>query len=142
MGSQETVNFLQPSATAIAVNRISGSNGSEILGHINANGDVGLLDDVAALGRVDIVKHGRLVAVVLSPRAFDSTLAPGIGAFAINYLSYLEAWWMKSVRHEEDEPVLISRVQRIWIHGPLDPNTPIATYIRSEYGWLLRSTPV
>lgn len=83
MGSQETVNFLQPSATAIAVNRISGSNGSEILGHINANGDVGLLDDVAALGRVDIVKHGRLVAVVLSPRAFDSTLAPGIGAFAI-----------------------------------------------------------
>jgi len=58
------------------------------------------------------------------------------------YLSYLEAWWMKSVRHEEDEPVLISRVQRIWIHGPLDPNTPIATYISSEYGWLLRSTPV
>ena len=35
----------------------------------------GLLDDVAALGRVDIVKHGRLVAVVLSPRAFDSSLA-------------------------------------------------------------------
>jgi prevent-host-death family protein len=35
----------------------------------------GLLDDVAALGRVDIVKHGRLVAVVLSPRAFASVLA-------------------------------------------------------------------
>jgi prevent-host-death family protein len=27
----------------------------------------GLLDDVAALGRVDIVKHGRVVATVLSP---------------------------------------------------------------------------
>jgi prevent-host-death family protein len=38
----------------------------------------GLLDDVAALGRVDIVKHGRLVAVVLSPRAFDSSLAGGV----------------------------------------------------------------
>ena len=37
----------------------------------------GLLDDVAALGRVDIVKHGRLVAVVLSPRAFDSPQEPG-----------------------------------------------------------------
>ena len=37
----------------------------------------GLLDDVAALGRVDIVKHGRLVAVVLSPRALDSFLAAG-----------------------------------------------------------------
>lgn len=33
----------------------------------------GLLDDVAALGRVDIVKHGRLVAVVLSPQALSSS---------------------------------------------------------------------
>jgi prevent-host-death family protein len=32
----------------------------------------GLLDDVAALGRVDIVKHGRLVAIVLSPRLLES----------------------------------------------------------------------
>jgi prevent-host-death family protein len=39
----------------------------------------GLLDDVAALGRVDIVKHGRLVAVVLSPRAFESFVAAGVG---------------------------------------------------------------
>jgi prevent-host-death family protein len=38
----------------------------------------GLLDDVAALGRVDIVKHGRLVAVVLSPRAFDSFLGASV----------------------------------------------------------------
>jgi prevent-host-death family protein len=29
----------------------------------------GLLEDVAALGCVEIVKHGRPVAVVLSPRA-------------------------------------------------------------------------
>jgi prevent-host-death family protein len=40
----------------------------------------GLLDDVAALGRVDIVKHGRLVAVVLSPRAFSSLAAGVAGA--------------------------------------------------------------
>ncbi len=32
----------------------------------------GLLDDVASLGRVDIVKHGRLVAVVLSPRELNA----------------------------------------------------------------------
>ena len=38
----------------------------------------GLLEDVAALGRVDIMKHGRLVAVVLSPRVFDSSLAAGV----------------------------------------------------------------
>ena len=35
----------------------------------------GLLEDVASLGRVDIVKHGRLVAVVLSPRAFEDMAA-------------------------------------------------------------------
>jgi prevent-host-death family protein len=32
----------------------------------------GMLDDVAAFGRVDIVKHGRLVAVVLSPRQLEA----------------------------------------------------------------------
>jgi len=35
---QETVNFLQPSATAIAVNRILGNTGTQILGRLNANG--------------------------------------------------------------------------------------------------------
>jgi prevent-host-death family protein len=35
----------------------------------------GLLDDVAALGRVDVVKHGRLVAVVLSPQLVDAALS-------------------------------------------------------------------
>jgi len=38
----------------------------------------GLLEDVAALGRVDVVKHGRLVAVVLSPQAFEASLAVGV----------------------------------------------------------------
>ncbi len=38
----------------------------------------GLLEDVAALGRVEIVKHGRLVAVVLSPAALATAMsAPG-----------------------------------------------------------------
>jgi prevent-host-death family protein len=35
----------------------------------------GLLDDVAALGRVEIMKHGRLVAVVLAPRMLESAAA-------------------------------------------------------------------
>jgi len=37
----------------------------------------GMLEDVAALGRVNIVKHGRLVAVLLSPRALESCVAAG-----------------------------------------------------------------
>ena len=39
----------------------------------------GLLDDVAALGCVEIVKHGRLVAVVLSPRALEDVVAARAG---------------------------------------------------------------
>lgn len=35
----------------------------------------GLLDDVAALGRVEILKHGRLVAVVLAPRELAAALS-------------------------------------------------------------------
>lgn len=34
----------------------------------------GLLEDVATLGRVEIVKHGRLVAVILSPRALEAAI--------------------------------------------------------------------
>jgi prevent-host-death family protein len=51
----------------------------------------GLLEDVAALGRVDIVKHGRVVAVVLSPRAFAAAPAgaaaqPQDGAWGKNHM--------------------------------------------------------
>jgi prevent-host-death family protein len=37
----------------------------------------GLLDDVAALGCVEIVKHGRPVAVVLSPRVLEEVRRAG-----------------------------------------------------------------
>lgn len=37
----------------------------------------GLLDDVASLGCVEIVKHGRPVAVVLSPGALEEIRATG-----------------------------------------------------------------
>lgn len=39
----------------------------------------GLLDDVAALGSVEIVKHGRPVAVVLSLRAVEELRRTGRG---------------------------------------------------------------
>jgi hypothetical protein len=31
-----------------------------------------MLEDVTELGRIEIVRHGRLVAVVLSPREFEA----------------------------------------------------------------------
>lgn len=35
----------------------------------------GLLEDVAVLGRVEIIRHGRVVAIMLSPRALDAGVA-------------------------------------------------------------------
>ena len=62
----ETVNFVQPSATAIAVNRIYDTNGSTILGHLNANGQVWLLNPNGILfGKSAQVNVGGLVASTL-----------------------------------------------------------------------------
>ena len=44
VAKNETVDFIQPGASAIAINRILGGNGSEILGHVNANGQVWLIN--------------------------------------------------------------------------------------------------
>ena len=60
---QETVNFLQPSATAIAVNRIFDTNGTQILGRLNANGQVYLINPNGILfGQDALVNVGALVA--------------------------------------------------------------------------------
>ncbi|MES1981689.1 MAG: YDG domain-containing protein [Pseudomonadota bacterium] len=66
VGSQETVNFLQPSATSLAVNRIFDTNGSQILGHVNANGQVWLINPNGVLfGQGAQVNVGGLVASTL-----------------------------------------------------------------------------
>ena len=63
---QETVNFRQPGASAIAVNRIFDTNGTQILGHLNANGQVFLINPNGILfGRGAQVNVGGLVASTL-----------------------------------------------------------------------------
>ena len=63
---QETVNFVQPSVTSIAVNRIFDINGTQILGHLNANGQVYLINPNGILfGRGAQVDVGGLVASTL-----------------------------------------------------------------------------
>ncbi len=63
---QETVNFLQPSAIAIAVNRIFDTNGTQILGHLNANGQVYLINPNGILfGQGAQVNVGGFVASTL-----------------------------------------------------------------------------
>jgi filamentous hemagglutinin family protein len=66
IAAQETVNFHQPSATAIAVNRIMDSNGTQILGNLNANGQVYLINPNGILfGQGAQVNVGALVASTL-----------------------------------------------------------------------------
>jgi filamentous hemagglutinin family protein len=76
---QETVSFVQPSAAAIAVNRIADTNGSQILGHLNANGQVWLVNPNGVLfGPSAQVDVGGLVASTLDV----SDTAPGRTSFA------------------------------------------------------------
>lgn len=66
IGQQETVNFVQPGASSIAVNRILGGTPSEIFGHLNANGQVWLINPNGVLfGKSAQVTVGGLVASTL-----------------------------------------------------------------------------
>ena len=66
IASTENVNFQQPSAAAIAVNHIFDTNGTQILGHLNANGQVYLINPNGILfGQGAQVNVGGLVASTL-----------------------------------------------------------------------------
>ena len=78
---QETVNFAQPSATAIAVNRIYDTNATHILGQLNANGQVFLINPNGILfGQGAQVNVGGLVASTLD--FADSSLNGNVRSFS------------------------------------------------------------
>ena len=62
----ETVNFIQPGASSIAVNRVLGNSASEIFGNLNANGQVWLINPNGVLfGKNAQVDVGGIVASTL-----------------------------------------------------------------------------
>lgn len=66
IGEHASVTFLQPNATAIALNRVLGANGSQILGQLKGNGQVWVLNPNGVLfGRSAQVDVGGLVASTL-----------------------------------------------------------------------------
>ena len=66
IGTNESVIFNQPGASAIALNRVTGQNASEILGSLQSNGQVFLLNPNGVLfGASAQVSVGGLVATTL-----------------------------------------------------------------------------
>ena len=83
IGADSTVNFVQPNAQSIAVNRIADANGSVILGRLNANGQVFLINPNGVLfGQGAQVNVGGLVASTLD--IGDGELASGTRHFGGN----------------------------------------------------------
>jgi filamentous haemagglutinin family N-terminal domain len=63
VGKDERVNFVQPGQSAVALNRILSNNGSEILGRIDANGHVILVNPHGVVfGEGAVVNAGGLIA--------------------------------------------------------------------------------
>src|SRR5580692_10509411 len=80
IAAQDTVDFVQPSASAIAVNRIFDTNGTQILGHLNANGQVYLINPNGILfGPGAELNVGGLVATTLG---FNGESAEGTASFS------------------------------------------------------------
>jgi filamentous hemagglutinin family protein len=75
IGAGASVTFNQPSSSAIALNRVLGSSGSEIYGRLSANGQVFLINPNGVLfGRGAQVDVGGLVASTLGMSADDFML--------------------------------------------------------------------
>lgn len=72
VGASERVEFVQPGADSIALNRILDSSGSQILGRIDANGQVILMNTNGVFfGRDAVVNVGGLVASGLNINSDD-----------------------------------------------------------------------
>jgi filamentous hemagglutinin family protein len=89
IGQNAQVDFHQPNASAVAVNRIADPNGSQIMGRLNANGQIYLINPNGVLfGQGSQVNVGGLVASTLNisdadaasgKRTFSSTANGGEG---------------------------------------------------------------
>jgi len=80
-GAAETVNFVQPSAQAIAVNRITDTNATQFMGKLNANGQVYLINPNGVLfGSGSQINVGGLVASTLDVK--DASLKDGARQFS------------------------------------------------------------
>jgi len=81
VAANERVEFIQPSSSAVALNRVIGNRGSEILGRIDANGQVMLVNgNGIVFGKDSVINVGGMIASGLNidPDSFIN------GDFALN----------------------------------------------------------
>ena len=80
VGSQQSVNFNQPSASAVTLNRVVGPDPSQIAGHINANGQVVLINQsgVTFYKGAQVNTNGLMVSAIgMSNQAVQGFMAGG-----------------------------------------------------------------
>ena len=83
IGANDIVNYIQPSASSIAVNRIIDTNATQILGQLNANGQVYLINpNGIVFGQGSQVNVGGLVASTLDVN--DASLNSSTKTFSGN----------------------------------------------------------
>jgi len=81
IGAGETVNFVQPNSLSVALNRVVGQNPTTILGHLNANGQVFLINTNGVLfGKGAEVDVNGLIATTLD--ISDSDFMAGNNRFS------------------------------------------------------------
>jgi len=95
IGSNATVNFVQPSSSAVALNRVTTGGGSEIYGQLNANGNVFLVNPNGVLfGAGAQVNVGGLVASTMDITDADFMAGGQTGRY--KFTSYLRPYSLGS----------------------------------------------
>lgn len=87
VAANERVEFIQPSSSAVALNRVIGNRGSEILGRIDANGQVMLVNgNGIVFGKDSVINVGGMIAsgLNINPDSFIN------GDFALNSIAGAE----------------------------------------------------
>lgn len=98
IGQGETVRFVQPSSAATSLNRVVGGNPSVILGHLEANGQVFLINPQGILfGQKAVVNTAALVASTLDMA--DRDFLEGKGRFTGSDGAICNQGLLKAGRH-------------------------------------------
>ena len=139
IGEKNTVDFKQPSSTSVALNRIHDLNPSQILGTLQANGQVYLVNQNGfVFGKNSQVNVNSLVATTLG--ISDDVFNKGITkVFDISNAAALEGNGPLYLKNEQGQFVLDSKGQKVKIQIYLEAGAKIKT--RGEGGRVIIAAP-